>query len=139
MEVARGSSYLMLRLEHGEDVLGSIAHVVEGERSTMAVATGLGMIVDFELGFFDGGRYIKKHFKGPHELLSLQGSVSSDGENRIHIHATVASMGHEAHGGHLLSGKVWMSNEIVLLRLEGTRSRRELDEAKKVGILHLSR
>jgi len=139
MEIARNSSCLLLRLEHGEDVLRSIAQAVEEDPSTMVIVTGLGMIVDFELGFFDNGSYVKKHFKEPHELLSYQGSVASEGENRLHIHATVASREHEAFGGHLLGGRVWMSNEIALLSLEGTPSRRELDEAKRVGILHLSR
>ncbi len=139
MEVARSGSCVMLRLEHGEDVLGSLAEAVAGEKSTMVVTTGLGMIVNFELGFFDRGSYIRRSFDEPHELLSLQGSVSSEGDNRIHIHATVANMEHAASGGHLLAGKVWMSNEIALLRLDGTRSRREMDQAKKVGILHFLR
>lgn len=136
MEVARSGQCVMLRLEHGEDILGSLSRVLEGEKTTMVIAAGLGMIVDFELGYFDRGNYISKSFDEPHELLSLQGSVSSEGENRIHIHVVVANTEHEAFGGHLLGGKVWMSNEIALLRLEAVRSKREQDPVKKVGVLH---
>ncbi|MCJ7463961.1 MAG: DUF296 domain-containing protein, partial [Thermoplasmata archaeon] len=98
---------------------------------------GLGMIHDFELGYFDKGRYLKKAFSEPHELLALQGSVASEGEPRIHIHATVADAKHNAFGGHLMRGKVWMSNEIGLLLLDGGFSKRVMDPNKKVGILHI--
>ncbi|MBN1677402.1 MAG: DUF296 domain-containing protein [Candidatus Thermoplasmatota archaeon] len=139
MEVARTEQFVMLRLEHGENILASIAHAIDNEGSTMAVAAGVGMIVDFELGFFDRGRYVRRDFDEPHELLSMQGSISSEGDNRIHIHATVASKEHKAFGGHLLRGKVWMSNEISLLRLDGVRSQRAIDPELKVGVLRLSK
>ncbi len=136
MEVVRDGPFVMLRLENGEDILESVIHAVGSERSTMAVTTGLGMIADFELGFFDRGTYIRKSIDAPHELLCLQGSISSEGDNRVHIHATVADKEHRAFGGHLLRGKVWMSNEILLMKLDGVRSKRALDPELKVGVLH---
>jgi predicted DNA-binding protein with PD1-like motif len=137
MEISRKGAVLMLRLDQDEDILGSIQEAVKNERYTLLVVTGLGMIHDFELGYFDKGKYLKKSFSEPHELLALQGSVASEGEPRIHIHATVANTKHEAFGGHLLRGKVWMSNEIGLLRLDGGFSKRVMDPDKKVGILHI--
>jgi len=137
MEVARSGQCVMLRLEHGEDILESIAKVVGGDESTMAITMGLGMIVDFELGYFDRGNYIRKRFDEPHELLSMQGSVSSEGDNRIHVHVAVANKEHYAYGGHLLGGRVWMSNEISLLELDRVRSYRSVDPELKVGVLHL--
>ncbi len=139
MESFSNGDKAFLRLDHGEDVLASIAALAESERSTMVIVAGLGMISEFELGYFDRGTYIKKYFEEAHELLSLQGSVSTEGEPRIHVHVTVADKSHAAFGGHLLRGKAWMSNEIALLRLEGLRSARVVDPEKKVGILHLSR
>lgn len=135
MEIAKSGSWVLLRLEHGEDILESFTKIASGESYTMVVTTGLGMISDFELGFFDEGTYIRQRFDEPHELLSLQGSVSSEGDNRVHVHASVASREHEAFGGHLLGGKVWMSNEILLLRLEGQRSKRVIHPVRKVGVL----
>jgi len=136
MEVARDGPFVMLRLENGEDILESVICAAEDERSTLAVTTGLGMIADFELGFFDRGTYIRKSFDAPHELLCLQGSISSEGDSRVHIHATVADKEHRAFGGHLLRGKVWMSNEILLTKLDGARSKRTVDPELKVGVLH---
>ena len=138
MEIAKTNSYLMLKLEHGEDVIGSIEEAVKDERSTLLVVTGLGMMSDLEIGYFDRGKYLRKSFHEPHELLALQGSVAVKGDSRIHIHATVADKEHRAFGGHLMKGKVWMSNEIGLVRLEGVDSRRIFDPKKKVGVLHIS-
>ncbi len=127
---------IFLRLDHDDDILARINQIITQEASTMVFTTGLGMIHDFELGYFDNGQYLRKHYSEPHELLSVQGSVSSDGESRIHIHITVADKTHQAFGGHLLSGRVWMSNELVLLTVDGVRSEREVDPVKKVAILH---
>jgi hypothetical protein len=137
MEISRKGAVLMLRLDQDEDILGSIQEAVKNERYTLLVTTGLGMIHDFELGYFDSGKYLSKAFSEPHELLALQGSVASEGEPRIHVHATVADKGHHAFGGHLIRGKVWMSNEIGLVRLDGGFSKRTLDPKKKVAVLHI--
>jgi predicted DNA-binding protein with PD1-like motif len=139
MESAKIRELVMLRLDHGEDILESIKFATKDEKDTMLIMTGLGMISDFELGYFDRGTYLTRSFAEPHELLALQGSVSSDGDNRLHVHATVADKDHRAFGGHLMKGKVWMSNEIGLVRLDGVRSERIVDPAKKVGILHINR
>jgi len=131
--------FVFVRLEHGEDILESIKQTIKEERSTMIVVSGLGMISEFELGFFDHGTYLKKSYDEPHELLALQGTISTEGEPRIHIHATVANKDHDAFGGHLMRGKAWMSNEIGMVRLERLISVRSIDPEMKVGILHLKR
>lgn len=137
MQVARSGSIMMIRLENGEDILKSIGEAVKDEPSTMLIISGLGMLHEFELGYFDRGTYITKRFAEPHELLALQGSVASRGEPRLHIHATVADKDHNAFGGHLMKGRAWMSNEIGLVRLEGHSSERLLDETLRVGVLQI--
>lgn len=127
----------ILRLDNGEDIIESILKSVRDSRSTMMVCAGLGMITDFELGYFDNGNYISKSYPEPHELLSIQGVISGYGEHRVHIHVSVADREHRMFGGHLLRGKVWMTNEIGILRLDGVRSTREYDEEKKVATLNL--
>ena len=139
MEIARKEAFVLVRLEHGEDIIESIKQTVKEERSTMVLVVGLGMISDFELGFFDRGNYLTQSYNDPHELLSLQGTIATEGEPRIHIHATVANKEHEAFGGHLMRGKTWMSNEIGLLRLERLISVRSMDPEKKVGILYIKK
>jgi predicted DNA-binding protein with PD1-like motif len=137
MQVARKGDTTVLRLDHGEDVIETLLRCAGDDGSTRIVTAGIGMISDFELGYFDNGQYITKAFTEAHELLSMQGSVAVDGEPRLHVHVSVANKSHAAFGGHLLRGKVWMSNEICLLTLQDLGSARELDPVKKVGILQL--
>lgn len=137
MQQSKSGLIHILRLDHGEDILESILKSAKDSRSTMLVCTGIGMITDFELGYFDQGQYISKSYSEPHELLSIQGTISGYGEHRVHVHAAVADREHRMSGGHLLRGNVWMSNEIGILRLDGVRSSREVDAEKNVAILSL--
>ncbi|MDQ1371438.1 MAG: uncharacterized protein QG582_352 [Candidatus Thermoplasmatota archaeon] len=137
MQQSRSGQIHILRLDDGEDIIESILKSARDSRSTMLICAGLGMITDFELGYFEKGEYISKSYPEPHELLSIQGVISGYGEHRVHIHVSVADREHRMFGGHLLKGKVWMSNEIGILRLDGVRSTREMNPEKKVAILNL--
>ncbi len=137
MQQSRSGQMHILRLDDGEDIVESILKSARDSRSTMLICTGLGMITDFELGYFEKGEYITRACPEPHELLSIQGVISGYGEHRVHIHVSVADREHRAFGGHLLRGKAWMSNEIGILRLDGVRSTREFDAEKKVAVLNL--
>ncbi len=137
MQQSKSGLVTVLRLDDGEDILESILKSAKDSRSTMLICTGLGMITDFELGYFESGEYIRRAFAEPHELLSIQGAISGYGEHRVHIHVSVADREHRAFGGHLLRGKVWMSNEIGILRLDGVRSTREMDPERKFAVLNL--
>jgi len=137
MQQSRSGQIHILRLDDGEDIIDSILRSAKDSRATMLICTGLGMITDFELGYFDKGEYISKSYSEPHELLSIQGAISGYGEQRVHVHVAVADKEHKMLGGHLLRGKVWMSNEIGIIRLDGVRSTREIDPEKNVMMLKL--
>lgn len=137
MQQSRSGQVHILRLDDGEDIIESILKSARDSRSTMLICAGLGMITDFEIGYFDKGEYISKSYPEPHELLSIQGVISGYGEHRVHIHVSVADREHRMFGGHLLRGKVWMANEIGILRLDGVRSTREMNPEMKVAILNL--
>ena len=137
MQQSRSGQIHILRLDDGEDIIESILKSARDSRSTMLICAGLGMVTDFELGYFEKGEYVSKSYPEPHELLSIQGVISGYGEHRVHIHVSVADREHRMFGGHLLKGKVWMSNEIGILRLDGVRSTREMNPEKKVAILNL--
>jgi len=140
MEVARTGDYVLLKLDHGENILESIEEVIDGEKTSLLVVMGIGMITDFELGYFDRDKrkYVTKVFDEPHELTMMQGSVAREGNPRMHIHTVVADKEHHTSGGHLLKGFAWMSNEIGFLRLKGVDTRRWMDKDKGVSVLHVS-
>jgi len=108
------------------------------------VLGGIGMLRDFELGYFDGKEYHKRTFAEPHELVSLQGTVvadgpgtpgiptsetnetgTSEGGNPIaHLHAVLAGPDLAPVAGHLFGGVVGVTLEVNLLPLAGSVSRR---------------
>ncbi|MBN2186819.1 MAG: DNA-binding protein [Dehalococcoidia bacterium] len=55
----------------------------------------------------------------PHELLSLTGNIfNQEGEYNFHLHAVPGDEGKNVVGGHLMSGQVEVTNEIVLLKTD---------------------
>ncbi|MEW5936898.1 MAG: PPC domain-containing DNA-binding protein [Candidatus Thermoplasmatota archaeon] len=128
MQVAHEGAHLLLRLESGEDLFASLKLAVERESPRGAlVLSGIGMLRNFELGYFDGKEYRTKVYEEAHELIALHGSITTMGETIIHLHAALASPRHELVGGHLQKGEAWVVNEIVLLRVEHAEMSRERD------------
>jgi len=110
---------LIVRLQPGENLLESLRAAVEKHGVTTAVLlSGIGMLIETELGFFQGpGKGYSIHcFTEPCELVSLSGNVSRQetGYN-LHLHATLVEAGGGAVGGHLMKATVHLTNEIFLL------------------------
>jgi predicted DNA-binding protein with PD1-like motif len=123
-------------LDNGEDLFGTLANVIDKHKiDSGLILSGIGMLSDFEIGFYNGNEYIKERFTEPMELLSMHGSIAKAQESRIHIHVGLANSEHRVFGGHLFSAKVCMLNEIVLLKLDEITLKRELNV--KSGLLEL--
>ena len=95
---------------------------------TGVVAWGIGMLRDFELGFFGPHGYEKTTFSDRHELLALHGSIALGSEPRFHLHVALGRPDHVAIGGHLFGAKTAVVNEIHMTRFEGIRFGRRLNE-----------
>ena len=118
MKSGEDRSLIVAKFEDGEDLFESLSAIIEkyGIESGI-VLTGIGMLRNFVLGYFDGEVYQKKEFKEPCELVSLQGSITTEKETVIHLHASLAKESNNVVGGHLFQAEVCMLNEIVLRRL----------------------
>jgi predicted DNA-binding protein with PD1-like motif len=136
MQSAIERNHVIIKLDNGEDLFEALARVIDkhGIESGL-ILSGIGMLRDLKIGFYNGTEYNKERFADPKELLSMHGSVASGQENRIHIHVGLANNEHKVFGGHLFSAKVCMLNEIVLLKLDEITLKRELNE--KSGLLEL--
>lgn len=136
MQSAIEKNHVIIKLDDGEDLFKTLAEVIDKhEIDTGLVLSGIGMLRDFEIGFYNGTEYLKERFADPMELLSMHGSIASSVESRIHIHVGLANNEHKVFGGHLFSAKVCMLNEILLLKLDEITQKRELNE--KSGLLEL--
>lgn len=139
MKSGEDKSLIVAKFEDGEDLFESLNTIIEKyEIESGIVLTGIGMLRNFVLGYFDGEVYRKKEFKEPCELVSLQGSITTGKETVIHLHASLAEESNNVVGGHLFQAEVCMLNEIVLRKLNDltlTRKENPVTGLKELDIL----
>lgn len=115
----RNRGRTVIRFDVGEELPDALAEWCSREKiRSAAVVAGIGMLRDIEIGRYDGKEYHRKAVADSSEILSLQGNVSmKEGEPFVHLHVTLADEELHARGGHLFSGTVSMTIELVLLEL----------------------
>jgi predicted DNA-binding protein with PD1-like motif len=131
------NNYIVAKLADGENLFGEIEKIVAkyGIRSGIIVC-GIGMLKDFEIGFFNGSEYKKEHVTEPHELIALHGSIAFEKKKLVtHLHCGVARCDHSLIGGHLFSATVAVLNELTILKLEEIKMSRKMN--RKSGLVEL--
>jgi predicted DNA-binding protein with PD1-like motif len=130
------NNVIVIKLDNGENLLDALLAVIDKHNITSAlILSGIGMLRDLEIGYYNGQNYINETFVDPMELLSMHGSVAKGDESKIHIHVSLASSEHKVYGGHLNKASVCILNEIVILKLNEITLSRKLNE--KSGLLEL--
>ncbi len=130
MEVVESKGVVVVRLHDGEDFVPTLVQALERVNLHHGVVvTGVGMLRDFELGYFDrpAKTYRKRTFEVPHELLSLNGTVAlaePDAKVMPHLHASLAGPDHAVVGGHLFKATACVLNEVSILRMGKAMQRR---------------
>jgi len=110
---------IFIRLFPDEDLYSKLREVSKIHKIKNAVViSGIGQLKKFKLGFFkEKGNYNIEKFDNPHELLSLTGNIcKQNGDYELHLHAVLGNGKKNAIGGHLMEGKVEVTNEIILLK-----------------------
>lgn len=126
MQSAEEGRTVMVKLSDGEDVFAGLeAAAREHAIVSGAVLWGIGMLQDFEIGFFRPEGYEKKTFAGRHELVAFHGSIAMASEPKFHVHVAVAGPDHALVGGHLFRAKACVVNEICLERFDAIRLSRK--------------
>ena len=104
----------VVRLEPGEEIVGSLQAFAEARGLSGGAISGLGAVGDCELGFFvrSSGSYVRRRFEGEHEIGVLTGNFSElDGRPFPHCHVVIAGEDFVAHTGHLFRGVVSVTCE----------------------------
>jgi len=130
MQSKQKDNLIFIRLFPNEDIHQSLKEVCNKHGvETAVVLSGIGQLQQFQLGYFkEKGNYVPEEFAGPHELLSLSGNISNqEGEYKLHLHAILGEEDKGVIGGHLIEGKVEVTNEIVLLKTD-LKFTRKLEE-----------
>ncbi len=139
MEHGIESNVIVARLHDGEELLPSLETIaVERGIVSAIVLTGIGMLREFTLGYYNGEEYKKTEIAAPHELVTLQGSFAKfEGEMIVHVHGTLGDKDHKTVSGHIFGGKINGLAEITILKLNKLELYRELNENTGLKEMHI--
>ena len=138
MQSAEEGDRVMVKLSDGEDLFGSLEAVARKHRiESGAVLWGIGMLEDFEVGFFSPTGYERKAYADRHELVALHGSIAMRAEPKFHLHVAVAAGDHTVLGGHLFRAKACVVNEIGIERFRTIRLNRRLNAKTTLNELEI--
>ncbi len=127
MDYRRFNDTILLRIDRGEEIIEAVRTVAEREHIRLASVEALGATDDFTVGVYDVAEkhYDSKTFTGPHEIVSLVGTITEkDGAFYQHLHMSAGNARCEVFGGHLNRAVVSATCEMVIRILPGVVGRR---------------
>jgi len=139
LKTAKSGETFVVRLDPGEEIVSSLTGFCEQAGIMSATVQGIGSVAMAEVGHFDPalGDYVFRRLDGPLEVLSLTGNVAAlDGRPVVHVHAVLSDRAFTTQGGHLRSGIVAVTCEVILTPLPGPL-RRKRNHGKKPALLDL--
>jgi len=129
-----------LRIDKGEEIIGTIRKFCTDNKISAGLISGLGSVSKAELGLFDVDekRFIKTELEGIYEIASMNGNISEmDDETYLHVHAVLSDRDCRAFGGHFAMGVVAATCEIIISPIEGNPGRK-FDDAIGLNLLDFS-
>ena len=123
----RGERTFVVVFDKHDEVVEGLTTFAGRERLRVSQVTAIGALRDVTLGYFDPAerRYREIPVREQVEVLSLLGVVTLDGEKpKVHAHVVVGLRDGSARGGHLLSGHVFPTLEVVVEELPRHLQRR---------------
>ena len=123
-----------IRLDRGDEIIGSLTKLCEAEKIYAARVSGIGGCGTAAVGVFDPDKkiYNEHSVEATLELISLDGNVTRfENKPYLHLHASFAyHEGGEARvlAGHLLKAVISLTGEIVVTPAEGLIGRRYDEE-----------
>jgi len=136
METQQEGNAVVVKLSDGDDLFPSLeAAARKHQIESGSVLWGIGMLQDFEIGYFGPKGYEKTVFADRHELLALHGSIAMGADPKLHLHTALGRRDHGAIGGHLFRARTAVVNEIQLARFDSIALNRRFNE--KTGMREL--
>ena len=130
-----GSTY-MVRVDLGEDIVGSLKKLCEDEHIRLGRVEAIGATDHAVIGVYDLTKkeYCTEQIGEFMEIASLNGNITAmDGKPYIHLHATLADQKHVIHGGHVLEMRVGATCEMFVTVLDGEVTRQK-DEGLGINL-----
>ena len=140
MKARKNGAAWVLRLETGDEVMGSLVAWAEENGIGFASVQAIGALQRAVLGYFDAGEraYRRIPIEEHVEVVSLLGNLSrgEDGTPVAHVHAVLGYADGTTLGGHLFEGIVGPTLEVVLFPLP-EEIRRKKDPGTGLALLDL--
>ena len=139
MEYRKIGETYYVRMDRGDEIISSLLEICEKESIPSAVFSGIGGCQSAELQVFipETGSFETEQLEGMLELVSLNGNVVRDENNKLfhHTHAlfTFKKVEHGIAGGHLKSSTVLYTAEIELRPTVGGSIGRRYDPETGTG------
>jgi predicted DNA-binding protein with PD1-like motif len=139
MQVVEDGARYLLRLEDGTDLFRALQEFSTSRAVRAAVVvSGIGMLKQGAIGFWNGKEYAPREVMTPHELVGLHGSIAqADGVPSIHLHAALTDEHHQLVGGHLLRATIGVVGEVYVETFPGRTFGRPLNESLGLRTLDL--
>lgn len=128
---AQQKTYALI-FEKGDEVIEGLKAFAEANHLNSSQFNAIGAFDEVVLGYFDFT--IKDYKKIPIneqvEVLTLTGDITlkPDGGVQVHAHVVVGKSDGTAHGGHVLSARVYPTLEVILTESPGYLTRKKDDE-----------
>ncbi len=117
MQHRRQGDRILARLQAGAEIMGSIKELARLESIPSGAFVGLGALSEVTLALYELGprKYISTRLEEELELVSMTGNVSwFEGEPVIHAHGVVSRADFSTAGGHIMSGMVSVTVEVMV-------------------------
>jgi len=139
MRVQQVEGGYALRLEIGEELIGSLAALMREHDIGSGAVTGLGAVDHARLGCWlvSEKRYTDRVVEGDLEVVGLTGTLSwYDGNPFPHVHMMLTDRDFTASGGHCFEARVSATLELYV-RDWGVRVDRRQDDAVGLHLMDL--
>jgi predicted DNA-binding protein with PD1-like motif len=126
MKVILEDEVIVAAMEIGEELISTLTDYVQKEDITAESLNAIGALRNFELGYYylDRKEYGRKRFEPIAELIACSGNIAlRDGKPFLHVHAALGQENFTVVGGHLFSGIVAVTVEVILRPINGEMKR----------------
>jgi len=119
MQAERETNIIVVKMDNNEDLFKTLEKLAQDQMiKSGLVLFGIGMLRDYELGYYKGKEYQWTAFSDPAELVALHGTIATvDEAPSIHLHAGLATKDLGLTGGHLKKATVNGLAEIGIIKL----------------------
>lgn len=140
MDYRKFGDKVYIRMDRGDEIIGSILDVCKKEKIMSAIFSGIGGLGEAEIQTLipETNEFEMRKINGLLELVSMTGNIISDEDGQIyhHTHAMVSYKEDGKHyvaGGHIKSLTVSYIAEVVLRPVIGGKIKRKHDPETGTG------